>query len=369
MNKNIFLLPAIALLIACGSNDEPNATNNPGETAQNAATACVSGGQIEVYCGFENPEDLVITPDGKQLIVSEMGEFMVHGPSGLALLDLSSGARAELSTDWQDRSVNWGDVNCPAPQVELFSPHGIDLVQRQDGAQQLLVVNHGGRESVEFFQLTQNSEGNWHTIWRGCALPPDDPFINDVAGLNDGGFIVTHMWNKSLPFAAVVAQLLAGANTGWAYEWQPESGFAVIPGSVQNMPNGVAVNADNSKIFMNVYIGNKTVRIDRASGEVDGEFAVQQPDNITIDENGDIWVASHRHDPINQTCTEPGVCLLPFAVVKADPLSLETETVLEHEGAPMGYSTVALKVGEEIFMGSAHGDRIASFAIESGAGQ
>lgn len=352
----------VALVSACANEPKQVEAQDSSKTSKESAT-CQSSSEITVYCGFENPEDLVVVPDGKQLLVSEMGAFMVHGPSGLALFDLESGARSDIEIDWQQTS-QWGDQSCAAPQKALFSPHGIDLIQRADGAEQLLVVNHGGRESVEFFELVEAESGGWSLIWRGCALPPGDPFINDVAGLKDGGFVVTHMWDKSLPFEDVAAKLLAGENIGWAYEWQADTGFAQIPGSIQMMPNGVTVNADNSKIFLNIYMGNKTIRIDRESGQVDGEFAVQQPDNITIDEQGMLWVASHRHDPINQTCTEPGVCLLPFAVVKADAETLEAEVVFEHDGDPMGYSTVALKFGDQVYMGSAHGDRIASIAVK-----
>jgi hypothetical protein len=39
--------------------------------------------------------------------------------------------------------------------------------------------------------------------------------------------------------------------------------------------------------------------------------------------------------------------------------------MLSHHGAPTGYSTVALKVADNIYMGSAHGDRIVSFALQN----
>lgn len=339
------------LLSACGTEPETEV----------ASTSCESGAGIDVYCGFYNPEDLVELPDGEHLLVSEMGEFMVHEPTGLALLNLQNGTRQELNIEWQSDLATWGDENCSAPDTSLFSPHGIDLNQRESGEHQVLVVNHGGRESVEFFELV---EGETTTLrWRGCAIPPGDPFINDVAGLQDGGFFVTHMWDKSISFPVLVAKLLAGTKTGWVYEWQQDTGFTRLESSVEMMPNGIAVSHDNSKIFVNIYMGNKMIRIDRDSGLVDGEFEVQQPDNITVDEQGTIWIASHRHDPIEQTCTEPGVCLMPFAVVRADPETLESSVVLEHEGAPMGYSTVALNVDGQIFMGSAHGDRIASIKV------
>ena len=131
------------------------------------------------------------------------------------------------------------------------------------------------------------------------------------------------------------------------------------------MPNGIAVSIDNTKVFVNIYFGNKTIKIDRSSGVREGEFTVQQPDNITVDRDGNLWVASHKNDPIGQTCAlvTEGPCLLPYDIIKADPDTMQTEVFLSQDGAPMGYGTVALKVGDRVFMGSAHGDRVVSTPI------
>ena len=153
------------------------------------------------YCGYQNPEDLVQIPDTELLIVSEMGEFMADSPGRLSLLNTADARRQTLNIDWSLRGDSWGQGDCPAPNSDAFSPHGIDLVTRDDGAVSLLVVNHGERESVEFFEVSATGD----LAWRGCALPPEDPFINDVAARRDGGFYVTHMWNKSGSFEATAA--------------------------------------------------------------------------------------------------------------------------------------------------------------------
>ena len=49
----------------------------------------------------------------------------------------------------------------------------VEVGLRADGQWQVLAVNHGGRESVEFFQLLEESEG-YRLAWRGCALAPPD---------------------------------------------------------------------------------------------------------------------------------------------------------------------------------------------------
>jgi hypothetical protein len=42
---------------------------------------------------------------------------------------------------------------------------------------------------------------------------------------------------------------------------------------------------------------------------------------------------------------------------------MRSEVVLSQDGPPMGFTTVALHVDGEIFMGSAHGDRVVSYTI------
>lgn len=325
--------------------------------------SCSEVNGITPVCGFSNPEDLAVVPGGEYLLVSEMGPFMSDAPNTLSLLEIGTNTRQPLAFNWDIGAERWGDPACSPPDAEKFSPHGIDLITRSDGRHQILAVNHGA-EQVEFFELL-NRNDSWQVHWKGCARPTGDPFINDVAGLQDGGFVATHMWNKSLPFEEVAERLTSGVNTGWVWEWQLETGFTKLADTDALMPNGIAVNADNTKLFVNIYMANKTIKVDRATGKVEGEFAVKNPDNVVVDTAGNLWVASHLNDPIEGRCEEghAGPCLLPFQVVKANPHTMQSEVVFKHDGEPMGYATVALPHRGRIYLGSASGDRIASVAI------
>ena len=39
-----------------------------------------------------------------------------------------------------------------------------------------------------------------------------------------------------------------------------------------------------------------------------------------------------------------------YDVIKVDPASMKPQVVLEEDGPPMGYGTVALKVGDRVFL-------------------
>ncbi len=365
----------VLLLAACSEGDNSPTVDAPSAEPGDGAAAttpepsvppCEELNGIRTVCGFSNPEDLVVVPGGDFLLVSEMGTFLSDAPGTLSLLDVRQEERRDLPIIWQPGPMDerWGDANCQAPAPARLSPHGIDLLTRDDGRHQLLVVNHGD-EQVEFFELVLR-DADWQLQWMGCAKPPGDPFINDVAGLPDGGFVATHMWDKGIPFDDVVARLTAGEATGWVWQWLPADGFTKLRESDDLMPNGITVSPDGNTVFVNVYMGNKTVRFNRSTAVREGEFKVKNPDNIVLGADGHLWVASHLNDPVEGRCPDghAGPCLLPFQIFKADPATMTAEVVFKHDGAPMGYVTVALPHAGRVYLGTASGDRLASIALE-----
>jgi hypothetical protein len=88
-----------------------------------------------------------------------------------------------------ERLKDWGDATCPGVIGDALAPHGISLLKRSDGKTQLYVVNHGGRESIEMFELVRiNRDGG--LAWHGCVVSTQT--YNDVAALANGGFYATY---------------------------------------------------------------------------------------------------------------------------------------------------------------------------------
>jgi hypothetical protein len=253
----------------------------------------------------------------------------------------------------------WGEASCPGPPEPAFSPHGIDLAPLPDGTLRLLVVNHGGREAVEFFSVAQ-SGGATVIAWRGCAIPPAGSYMNDVVNLPDGGFLVTHMMDKESETLELFRASL-GFDTGFVYEWQPVSGFRAIPGTEAPFPNGIELSADGREIYLNVYSGSEVRRIDRETGEILARASIPSPDNVTWSRDGRLLVASHRGGIRDQMAcyglTE-GACPMEFEIVALDPITLEGGAIFGNAGAPMGGGTVAVDLGDELVIGSFASDRV-----------
>jgi len=350
MRTRLAALLLAGALVACGE-------------APPAITTCEPERGIRPICGFQNPEDLSVLDDGT-LLVSQMGTMDGAMSGSLAHFDPSSEQLHVLYPGGaEEPTAGWGDPGCPGPPGKLLSPHGFDLARRPDNRLALWVVNHGGRESVEIYEV--HTDGAVRLTWRGCVIPPEPHFLNDVSALpGGGGFVATHMFPKSESTLVSTFHSLrgiAGFDTGYVLEWTPEGGFREVPGTAAPMPNGITTSPDGELLFINMYIGGEVRRVHRSGGEPPRSVEVRNPDNITWADDGRLLVASHTGslgEMMGCNGIESGSCPLSFAIVAIDPDTLTTETVFENAGPPMGAATVAVQRGDELYMGTFAGDRI-----------
>ncbi len=320
---------------------------------------CEPGGGLTPVCGFQNPEDMAQVPDTGWLLVSQFGRMDGSVPGNLALFNLGNETLQPVFPATQPMNApGWGEAGCTIPGKE-FAPHGLDLARLPNGQLRLLVVNHGGRESVEFFEV-QNISPQPAVIWRGCVAGPEDAFFNDVVNLSDGGFLVTHMMPKSAQFTSQLKGML-GLDTGYVLQWSPGAGFTEVTGTDSPFPNGIEISADEKVIYVNIYLASEVRKIRLADGALLGKAEVARPDNITWAPNNHLLVASHTDNLTELLACQDlnqGACGYSFEIVALDPVTMARNTIISHRGAPMGAATVALEIGQRIYMGSFAGDRI-----------
>ena len=336
-----------------------------GSSWVSAQDGCEAVAEIKPFCGLQAPEDLVITGDGKALLMSEFGGLPTVKTGGIVRFDLETERVERLyPLAGADGEPNWGDRRCPGAPAKALSAHGIHLSQRSDGHWQLLVVNHGGRESIEFFELRASQQ----LTWRGCVVMPEGAYLNDVTGLADGGFYTSHMMDKNDPQA--VAKALSGAISGHIFEWHPGQPVTVMANSQMSLPNGLQISADGKALFVNVYNLGEVRKIDLASGKVLATAKVARPDNSNWSDDGRLLVASHTGEfdyEKDSECrrVDAGYCPMAFEIVAVDPDTMVTETIFAHQGAPMGAATAAIKVGGYLYMGSFAGNRLIKAPLKS----
>jgi hypothetical protein len=323
--------------------------------------ACGVHGDIEVLCGTRSPEDLELTPDGKYLIATQ---FVNQGRSatagaGMALFDLAKKTFTKMAvTDAPDKS--WGDPACPGPIGDALVSHGESLAKRSNGAWALYVVNHGGRQSIEMFELKRaagsDASSSWALVWRGCEVAAHD--YNDVAILPDGGFVGTYPTALS---SGGTGGPFGGAVTGYVARWTPGKGESEIMGTRIRYPNGVVVSADGRFMYVNEFSGRQVFKYDLKSEKVLGTVKVDfLPDNLTWTKEGKLLAAGVKG--ARGDCPEGSgrPCIQGFGVAEINPGKMQARAIFDsatHDPLIGGVS-VALEVGDSIYLGAFQGDRL-----------
>jgi sugar lactone lactonase YvrE len=331
-----------------------------------AITTCEAADGVTPICKFHNPEDLVVDASGEWFIVSQspLGDM----PGTLVAFRPADGKQQLLwplaDTAASDATGEAGDAKCPGlPDTDAFVPHGIDLSR---DLKTLFVVNHGGRETVEFFAV--GASGGAPTLtWTGCAVMPEGAMMNDVATLPaapgaDSDFVVTQMANSGISGSIA---LLRGAISGKVFRWSKDSGIRPIPSTEGMGPNGVEVSEDGTMLFFSEWIGQNLVRV---ALDGSGRSSVPlgfSPDNLTWTPDGKLLVGGQIATAIEAIgCFEvlDGTCGLPSAATLVDPATLELDRIWTHDPPTVaGGASVALEHKGKIWIGTFGGDRLAWF--------
>ncbi|PWU10831.1 MAG: hypothetical protein C5B51_03645 [Terriglobia bacterium] len=342
---------AVALAGAAG------AQQRGGSSPAQPLIACGAHGEIEILCGTHQPEDLEITPDGKYLIATQFlnaGRGAAAG-GGMALFDLAKKTFSRMAeTSAPDKS--WGDAACPGPIGDALISHGSSLAKRADGKWALYLVNHGGRQSIEMFEIRPES-GGWSLVWHGCVIGSHD--YNDVAILPDGGFVATYPTGLLSP--GNTAGPFGGGVTGYVTHWTRGEGESEVPGTKVAYPNGVVVSPDGRDIFLNVFAAREVRKYALRTGEVTGTVKVDfMPDNLTWTKQRRLLVAGVKG--ARGDCPEGSgrPCIQGFGVAEIQPATMQARTVFDSAGYDPLISgvSVAFAVGDSIYLGAFQGDRL-----------
>lgn len=332
--------------------------------------SCAPLGPVTPLCGAVMPEDLEPMPEAGGILVSEYGDggnttgalsWLHLDDAGHRFVRLIDSASVTNGANTQ----NWGDANCVAPKT--LSPHGIHLAERA-GKNQLLVVNHSDEEQVLFYEVTASNSADKTQAptlqWRGCVTFPPHAVLNDVAALPDGGFAVTHMYDRGSwsEFSS-----LLGINKGHVWRWSPGAQPHIINGSEARMPNGIEVDAGGKTLWVNNYIEQELRQYDVATERLLMTVEVPNIDNSAWLPDGRLLLASHLSPITMGNCfaLEKGSCSSPYELIAVDTKTGEASTLYSsQDGEPFGPATVAVPYRGKLYAGSFSGDRVAAIDVK-----
>lgn len=335
-------------------------------TAWPARAACTPDPDpdLSYVCGAEKPEDVLAIPGTRWLIASGFAEG-----AGLKLVD----GPARTLARWFEASPGQVSLDaatfpdCPGPpDPALFNARGIALRPTGPGRWRLLAVNHGGRQSVEAFDVSMIGDRP-ELSWRGCVPMPEGQVGNAVASFPDGTILVTVLTRPGTS----IADFVQGRTTGGVWRWrQGDDGFALLSGTELPGNNGLEVDPDGRRFYVVAFGWHALVAFDRndtrrALWRIDAPDFM--PDNVHW--SGDrLLLAGMRLDEpacgglrrVVDGVADPMLCHRGWVVGEVDLARRRIATVAYGRPQPgfNGLSSAAI-AGGELWLGSFQADRLA----------
>jgi hypothetical protein len=329
-----------------------------------AHAACDPDAGLTFICGLTNAEDLVQVPGTPWIIASGLAD----GEQTEGHIYLVNAHERSFQLLLPGHIVYQQDTGtfgaCPgAPDETRFSAHGLSLRAGAASEHTLYVVHHGERESVEVFKLKAGPATPALT-WVGCVVYPAGVMGNGVAALPDGAFAAGNFLSTNDPKA--LDKLTAGEPEGGMLIWRPKTGWEDVPDAAAiSADNGVETSPDGKQLFVAGSGDETVVRLSLAGKP--GDRAVIKTgfhtDNLRWGSDGFLYAAGQRDTVQNLLACAPNTnqrCTSPFSVLRIDPMTLQVREVIRHPGAPtFGAASIALRIVDEYWLGTPHGDRIA----------
>jgi len=254
-------------------------------------------------------------------------------------------------------------ASCPGPlDPKVAVLHGLSLRPAQAGRYTLYATNHGGRESIEVFEIDARGATPTAT-WTGCVLMPDMMAANSVAAFSDGSLLATVL---TLP-GKTFQYLFAGRNTGAVFLWTPGSAaFRLLPGTELPGNNGIDTSPDDREFVVASSGLKRIVTFSRNDPSKPVRFAQLKefaPDNVRW--AGDRLITAGMIDDEPACGGAPkdpdGIqCARGYIVDAVDPKTMAvTEVARGPAAAPYRGTAMAVQVGNELWLSSFNSDRLA----------
>ncbi|MDX2142911.1 MAG: hypothetical protein SFV19_06130 [Rhodospirillaceae bacterium] len=361
-----------------------------------AALTCAACGPVpppectagpSAICGLERPEDIAPLDDAHLLMVQ-----LRPGDPGrwFSIIEAATLTASPPTVIRQEPVERAGEAGCIATPA-LRRPRGFDIrpisvapadTEASGPAWRVVVVSDvaeagTGGQRIEFLDLIHAPAG-WLLSWVGCVDVPDAYFLNDVALGPGGNLFATHMYGRVGGWRARLTRpmFFIGVDTGYAVAWDLAQGWRKVAGSDGAFPNGIAVDPTGSVLYV-AYTYNyvaSLAKIDLLTGARENAALPLRPDNITWDLDPE--TQARRLIATGATglrlVTTSGCeamlqvgCSFAFSVATVDAITLESRRVLHYERGRVPGASVAARLGNRLFLGTAVGERVTIATFDS----
>jgi hypothetical protein len=245
--------------------------------------------------------------------------------------------------------------------------HGLALRAAAAGRYTVYATNHGGRESIEVFEVTPGAAPA--ATWVGCVLMPNGMAANSVAAFSDKSLVATVLILPGKTFEDAFAL----RNTGAVFAWKPgDKTFQMLPGTELSANNGIETSPDDQEFYV---ASTTTKRIHAYARSKPGvilrtaQLKEIGPDNVRWTADGKLITAGMIDN--EPSCggppkTEAGIrCPRGYVAVTIDPKTMAVTEIARGPATKAFTGTaIAMRVGNELWLGSFFADRVAYRALK-----
>lgn len=262
--------------------------------------------------------------------------------NGLYLLDLKSDT-FEIKSFQNDIPKN-------------FKPHGISLIQLDSNHHKLFVINHGGGESIEVFNLySQDSLVHEKTLQHEMIYSP-----NDIVALSETEFYFTNDTYYKSKIGLLIENYLGLAKCETVYFDGQD--YRVVNNDIA-YANGINYDKNRNLVYIASPRGFLIKVFERAeNGDLNFIESIDcgtGVDNIELDKNGDLWVGCHPNLLAYKSYATGKSEISPSEIIKItyrQKGDYEVKSIYTNDGTAMASSTVAAIYKDLILMGNVWDD-------------
>jgi len=246
-------------------------------------------------------------------------------------------------------------------RLESFHPHGISLFRTAAGQISLFVINHAvpgqprAGHSIEIFAIAEGRLRHLESIANLLFRSP-----NYIAAVGPRQFYVTNDRGYLDGIAMQLERIFGWANSDVVY-FDGQVASVVLDGLT--FANGIQFEPQTERVFI-TETGAHTLGIYRRS-RADGALALANtaevgrgPDNIDIDENGNIWIATHPKAFKLIAHADSPEALSPSRVVRLQADGTGIEEIYVGTGEELSAASVAAVYNGEMLLGTIFDDKL-----------
>lgn len=302
---------------------------------------------IKAYQGIYGPEDLDIDNKNALLFISASDRWKVNAgiqsDDAIYLLDLKKDTIPyKLVTTFRDE----------------FHPHGISYFQ-DNNEDYLFVINHNKTgNSIELFSFLNDTLFHLRSFKDDLLISP-----NDIVAIGINSFYVTIDHGSNGVFMRLMEDYLRLPLSYLVY-FDGKEFTKVYEGL--NYANGITTSQDGSTIYVTETTTGKlsSLKRNKETGELKLQFIKELKtglDNITIDANGDLWIAAHPKLLDFVSHSKDSTQYSSSQVLKLRPIRntgfLVDEIYLDN-GKEISGSSTALFYNGQVYIGQVFNDKI-----------